>query len=118
MISQPRNPSAHINIQLYYIDGAHAFTTFSGQSPLSLDQRHDKIVATLKSIPDSTSENFILPLEKIQEVENIYYIHSITKDDVAIRILASSLKRKALQWYRVLSHDSIMDWDGLGVGLC
>jgi hypothetical protein len=35
-----------------------------------------------------------------------------------VRILASSLKGKALQWYRGLAHSSITNWDGLGVGLC
>ena len=37
---------------------------------------------------------------------------------MGVRLLASSLKGKALPWYRGLSHGSIMDWDGLGEGLC
>lgn len=97
---------------------AHAFSTFNGGSSLLLAQRHDILVATLKSIPDFTSETFISPLEHIQEVANVYNIHGIIEDDVAIRILASYLKGKYLQWYKGLSHGSIMDLDGLGVGLC
>ena len=83
-----------------------------------LAQRHDILVAALKSIPKFTGETSISPLEHIQEVANVCNIHGITEDDVAVRLLASSLKGKALQWYRGLSHGSIMDWDGLGEGLC
>ena len=49
---------------------------------------------------------------------NVCNIHGITEDDVAVRLLASSLKGKALQWYRGLAHGSIIDWDELGAGLC
>ena len=97
---------------------AHAFSTFNGGSPLLLDRRHDIQVLALKSVAKFTSETSISPVEHIQEVSNIYNIHSITKDDVTIRILASSLKEKALQWYRGLPHNSITDWDGLGAALC
>ena len=81
-------------------------------------QRHDIPIAALKSIPKFTSETSISPLEHIQEVANVYNIHGITEDDVVVRLLASSLKRKALQWYRGLAHGSITDWDELGAGLC
>lgn len=96
----------------------HAFATFNGGIPLLLSQRHDIPVFALKSIPDFTGETFISPLEHIQEVANVYNIHGITEDDVAVRLLATSLKGKALQWYRGLAHGSITDWDGLGAGLC
>ena len=77
---------------------AHSFSTFNGGSPLLLAQRHDIPIAALKSIPEFTSEASISWLEHIQEVVNVYNIHGITEDDVVVRILASSLKGKALQW--------------------
>ena len=51
-------------------------------------------------------------------MSNVCNIHGITKDDVAVRILASSLKGKVLQWYRGFPHNSITNWDGLGSALC
>jgi hypothetical protein len=70
----------------------HTFSTFNGGSPLLLSQSHDILVAALKSIPEFTGETSISPLEHIQEVENVYNIHVIIEDDVAVRLLASSLK--------------------------
>ena len=104
--SQPRLPSTHINRPLVYmaLPRAHAFANFNGGSPLLLAQRHDIPIAALKSIPEFTCETSISPLEHIQEVANVYNIHGITKDDVAVRLLASSLKGKALQWYRGMAH--------------
>ena len=81
-------------------------------------QRHDIPVASIKGIPKFTGETSISPLEHIQEVANVCNIHGIIEDDVAVRLLASSLKGKALQWYRGLAHGSITDWDELGEGLC
>lgn len=40
------------------------------------------------------------------------------EDDVVVKLLASSLKGKALQCYRGLPHISIIDQDGLGAALC
>ena len=37
---------------------------------------------------------------------------------MAVRLLAASLKGKALQWYRGLPHNSIQNWDQLGGLLC
>lgn len=76
---------------------AHAVATFNGGSPLLLAQRHDIPVATLKSMPKFIGETSISPLEHIQEVANVINIHGIIEDDVAVRILTSSLKGKALQ---------------------
>ena len=100
------------------MDRAHAFTTFNDGSPLLLSQRHDIPISTLKSTLEFTGETSISPLEYIQDMSNICNIHSITEDDVTVRLLASSLKGKALQWYRGLAHGSITDWDGLGERLC
>ena len=41
-----------------------------------------------------------------------------TKDDIAIRILASSLKGKSLKCYRGLAHNTISNWDEIGEILC
>ncbi len=71
---------------------AHAFSTFSGGSALLLDQRHDILVLALKSIPNFIGETSISPIEHIQEISNVCNIHGIVKDDVVIRLLASSLK--------------------------
>ena len=94
------------------------FSTFNGGSPLVLAYLHDILVSALKSIPFFTSETSISLVEHIQEVSNICNIHGIVEDDVAIRLLASSLKGKSLQWYRGLPHNSITNWDELGERLC
>jgi hypothetical protein len=75
---------------------AHAFATFNGGSPLLFSQIHDIPVSALKTIPNFTGETSIPPLEHIQDVANVYNIHGITEDDVAVRLLASSLKGKAI----------------------
>lgn len=72
----------------------------------------------LKSIPNFTGEASISPLEHIQEVANVCNIHGIFEDDVVVRLMASSLKGKVLQWYIGFPHNSISDWDGLGATLC
>ena len=46
--SQPRKTLAHINRLLVYMARAYTFSTFNGESPLLLAQRHDILVATLK----------------------------------------------------------------------
>lgn len=116
--SHPRIPSTYINRSLAYMARAHDFGTFNGGSPLLLAQRHDILVSSLKSIPEFTGETSISPIEHIQEVSNVCNIHGITEDDVVVRLLDSSLKGKALQWYRGLPHKSITDSDGLGAALC
>ena len=109
--TQPRLPSTLTNRTLVYMAQPrfHAFATFNGGSPLLLTQRHDIPVSALKSIPDFTGETSISPLEHIQEVANVCNIHGITEDDVVVRLLASSLKGKTLQWYRGLTHGSVTD---------
>lgn len=44
-------------------------------------------------------------------------IHNITQEDVATKILATSLKGKALEWFRTLAIGSITSWDRLGDAL-
>ena len=89
-------------------------TTFNGVSPLILVDRHEILVFALKSISNFISETSISLIEHIQEVSNIHNIHGVVEDDVTIRLLASSLKGKALHWYIVLPHNSIKNRDELG----
>lgn len=96
----------------------HVFAYFNGASPLLLAQRHDIPVLSLKCLPKFTGETSLLPIEYIQKVANLWNNHGITEDDVAVRLLASSLKGKALQWYRGLPCNSIQSWDELGERLC
>lgn len=96
---------------------AHAFSTINCASPLLLASRHDIPVLALKSIIDFTGEISISPIGNIQEISNLFNIDGITKNDFFVRLLASPLKGKALQWYRDLPHNSITNQDALGVGL-
>ena len=57
-------------------------------------------VLILKSVPEFTGESSTSPIEKCQEVPNVCNIHGVSKDDAMVRLLASSLKGKVLQWYR------------------
>jgi hypothetical protein len=118
--TQPRLPSSQVNRTLIYmaLPRVHAFATFNGGSPLLLAQRHDIPTSALKSLPNFMGETSVSPLEHIQEVANVCNIHGVTDDDVAVRLLATSFKGKALQWYKGLAHGSIANWDELGVALC
>ena len=116
--SYSRTLSLLINIPLRFMARQHAFSPFNGGSPLLLAQRDPIPASPLKSLPFFTGETHISPLEHIQEISNVCSIHGVTQDNVAVRILASSLKGKALQWFRGLPHGSIPDWDDLGDKLC
>lgn len=83
-----------------------------------MTQWKDIPVAALKSIPYFTGETTTTPIEHIQDIADICSVHNITQDDVGVRLLATSLKGKALQWYRGLSSSSIHNWDGFGERLC
>ena len=48
-------------------------------------------------------------------MSNVCNIHGVIEYDVVVRLIASSLKGKPLQWYRGSPHNSIIDWDGLGI---
>ncbi len=74
----------------------HAFAPFNGGSPLLLAQRDPIPASALKSLPFFTGETNISPLEHIKEVSNVCSIHGVMEDNVAVRLLASSLKGKAL----------------------
>lgn len=73
-----------------------SFVTINGGNPLVLTQKKDIAITTFKVVSFFTRETPITPTEHIQDVENIYSIFYIIEDNVAVRLLASSLKRKAL----------------------
>lgn len=116
--SHSKTPSFLANRSLRFMARQHAFAPFNGGTPLLLAQRDPILALALKSLPFFTGETHISPLEHIQEVSNVCSIHGVTQDNVAVRLLASSLKGKSLQWFRSLPHDSIPDWGDLGDKLC
>lgn len=70
---------------------AHAFIPFNGGKPLNLSL-HDPIPgATLKSLPSLISENHVTPIEHIRDVESLCVVHHITEENVALRLLETSL---------------------------
>lgn len=95
-----------------------SFAPFNVGSPLILAQRDAIPPFALKILPFFTGETTVTPLEHIQEVSNVCNFHGVIEDNVAVRLLASSLKGKALQWFRGLPRNSIINWDDLGDKLC
>jgi len=95
----------------------YPFVAFNRGSLLQLAQ-HDDIRATaLRGLPYFTGEDHTIVVDHIQDVATLCSVYNITQENVAIRLLAVSLKEKALQWFRGLRTDSIMSWDDLGDGL-
>lgn len=80
-------------------------------------QHHDVPLVALKSLLDFTGEGQTIAFEHIRDVTTICNIHNITQEDVATKLLAASLKGKALEWFRTLAVGSINSWDGLGDAL-
>ena len=97
---------------------AHTFDIFNGGSTLLLSQRHNIPVSTLKSILKFIGETSISRLEHIEDIVNMCNICGISKNYVVVRLLASSLEGKALQWYKDFPYNSIIDWHGLGARIC
>ncbi|KAH9313873.1 hypothetical protein KI387_022500, partial [Taxus chinensis] len=89
------------------------YVNFTGSIPLSLNAQNPVPVAALKSIPYFTGENQTSPSDHIQDITNVCAIHEITEMDIAVKLLASSLKGKASQWFRSLTTGSIQTWDHL-----
>lgn len=94
------------------------FVLFSGGNLLNLAQHDDILVAPLKIISFFTGEDQTTPIEHIKYVENLCLVHDITQKNVAIRLLASSFKDKALQWFRILAVNLITTCDQLREALC
>lgn len=89
------------------------FMPFNGGSPLNLAQ-HDIPIAALKIFPFFIGEDQTAPIKHIRDVASLCGVHHITQENVAIRLLATSFKGKALQWFRGLQVGSIATWDELG----
>lgn len=68
----------------------------------------------LKNIPYFIGNTVATQIEHIQDMANICFVHNITEDNVDVKLLATSLKGKELQWYRGLQPNSIKKWDELG----
>lgn len=69
-----------------------AFVPFNQGSPLNLAQ-HDNIpLVALKSLPEYLGEGQTTTLEHIRDVATLCYAHHITQDNVAVRLLATSLR--------------------------
>lgn len=66
--------------------------------------------STLKVVPKFTRECSKMSGEHLQDVA---IVHNITKQNVALRLLAASFKGRALDWYKFLAPNSITDWDQL-----
>ncbi|KAH9327440.1 hypothetical protein KI387_007618, partial [Taxus chinensis] len=57
----------------------------------------------LKNIPYFTRENQTTPGDHVKDIANICAIHEMNEMQVFFKLLASSFKGKALQWFRSLS---------------
>lgn len=97
---------------------AHTFVTFNGRSPLVLAPKNDIPISALKAIPFFNGETSTSLEEHMQDVSSIYIVFDVIEDNVVVRLLVSSFKGKALQWYRGLPSSSIHNWDELGEKLC
>ena len=96
---------------------AFSFVPFNQGSPLNFSQHHDIPLAVLKSLPDFTRETQTIAYEHIRDIATLCSVHHITHEDVAAKLLAASLKGKALQWFRSLAVGSIDSWDAFGDAL-
>ncbi|KAH9327816.1 hypothetical protein KI387_043750 [Taxus chinensis] len=74
------------------------FVNFTGSSPLALNAQNPVPIAALKNIPFFTTENHTTPGDHVKYIANVCAIHEINEMDVAVKLLASSFKGKALQW--------------------
>lgn len=90
-----------------------AFAPFKKGIPLAFAQHHDVPLVALKSILDFIGEGKTTTFEHIRDVTTICSIHNITQEDMATKLLAASLKGKALEWFRPLTIGSITSWDEL-----
>ncbi|KAH9294558.1 hypothetical protein KI387_040236, partial [Taxus chinensis] len=93
------------------------YVNFTGSSPLALNAQNPIPVAALKNIPYFTGENQTTPGDHVKDIANICAIHEIDEMQVAVKLLASSFKGKALQWFRSLASGSIQNWNQLCIAL-
>ncbi|KAH9299550.1 hypothetical protein KI387_031232, partial [Taxus chinensis] len=78
------------------------FVNFTGNNPLALNAQNLVPIAALNNIPCFTRENHTTPGDHVKDIANVCAIHEINEMDVAVKLLASSFKGKALQWFRSL----------------
>lgn len=93
------------------------YVNFTGSNPLALNAQNPISIATLKNIPYFTRENQTTPGDHVKDIANICAIHSINEMQVAVKLLASSFKGKALQWFRILASGSIQNQNQLCTAL-
>lgn len=68
----------------------------------------------LKVIPKFIGEDSKTLGEHLEDVADVCTVHNITKHNVALRLLTTSFKGRALDWYKSLAPNSIADWYHLG----
>ncbi|KAH9299879.1 hypothetical protein KI387_044102 [Taxus chinensis] len=90
---------------------------FTGSIPLALNAQHPLPIAALKNIPYFTGENHTTPGDHVKNIANLCAIHEINEMQVVVKLLASSFKGKALQWFRSLGTSSITNWNQLCIAL-
>ncbi|KAH9290911.1 hypothetical protein KI387_035028, partial [Taxus chinensis] len=66
------------------------YVNFTGSSPLALNEKNPISMV-------------ITPGDHVKDIANLCAIHEINEMQVAIKLLASSFKGKALQWFRSLT---------------
>src|SRR4051812_32835362 len=52
-------------------------------------------------------------LLKLTRLCELFKISGFTRDEVMRKLFAFSLKGKALEWYRLLDHSHLLDWEGI-----
>ncbi|KAH9322565.1 hypothetical protein KI387_017204, partial [Taxus chinensis] len=73
------------------------YVNFTGSSSLALNAQNPISVAALNNIPYFTGENQTSLGDHVKDIVNICAIHEINEMQVAVKLLASSFKGKALQ---------------------
>lgn len=92
----------------------HTFVPFNGGNPLNLGQQDDILISILKILPIFMGEDQTTPLERIKDVASLCGVHHIIEENVAIQLLETYFRGKALQWLRGLAINSSSTWDDLG----
>jgi hypothetical protein len=98
------------------MNGAHE-PSRKARSPLNFATHHDIPANALKILSFFTKENHVLVVDHIRDVATLCGLHQVTQQDISLKLLATSLKGKALIWFRGLSVNSIVTWDDLGAHL-
>lgn len=54
---------------------------------------------TLKDIPKKFKEDFKVPSQHLQDIAEVCRVHNIVEENIALTLLATSLKGKYQDWY-------------------